>query len=222
MKLRALHVVEQIKPRPAGGYTVVARRLDPDQPGRSERCEVSGTSLVLSAGTVGSTELLLRAAYVDRTLPRLPAAIGHHFSPNGDMIFAGTLDADVDVDPSHGPSITVGASVNAPGSGNLITLQDLGFPPSLTSILDEVLPLPAKIRATGKAVASYFGALTGPRPLSGPTSFLLVRPSRTFSPISVWAPTPATACSASTAGESWRWIGAPAPAWRCSQKWKRP
>ena len=161
MEVRPLHLAEQIRPNPSGGYTVVARRLDPDQPGRSERCEVSGANLVLSAGTVGSTELLMRTKYVDRTLPRLPAAIGQHFSPNGDMIFAGTLDADVEVDPSQGPSITVGAFVNAPGSGNLVTLQDLGFPPSLTSILDEVLPVPAKIRATGKAVGSYIGALAG-------------------------------------------------------------
>ncbi len=161
MTLRALHEAEQIKPNARGGYTVVARRLDPDHPGRFERCEVSGATLVLSAGTVGSTELLLRARDVDRTLPRLPAALGRHFSPNGDMIFAGTRDANVEVDPSHGPSITVGASVNARGSANLVTLQDLGFPPSVTSILDELLPLPVKIRDTGKAVASYVGAMTG-------------------------------------------------------------
>jgi cholesterol oxidase len=161
MTLRPLHVAEQIKPNAGGGYTVVARQLDPDHPGRFERLEVSGASLVLSAGTVGSTELLLRARDVDRTLPRLPAALGRHFSPNGDMIFAGTRDAAVDVDPSYGPSITVGAFVNSPGSANLVTLQDLGFPPSVTSILDELLPVPAKIRDTGKAVASYVGALTG-------------------------------------------------------------
>jgi cholesterol oxidase len=77
------------------------------------------------------------------------------------MIFAGTRDADVDVDPSHGPSITVGASVSPPGSVNLLTLQDLGFPPSVTSILDEVLPVPTKIRDTAKAIVSYVGALAG-------------------------------------------------------------
>lgn len=161
MTLKPLHVAETIKPLPAGGYTVVARQLDPDHPGRFERVEVTGTTLVLSAGTVGSTELLLRAR--DTTLPRLPAGLGRHFSPNGDMIFAGTQDADQEVDPSYGPSITAGTFVNPPGSPHLITLQDLGFPPSVTSILDEILPTPAKIANTGKAILSYIDALTGRR-----------------------------------------------------------
>ena len=161
LEVRPLHEAEQIKPDPAGGYTVVVRRFDPDQPGQFERWEVRGSRVVVSAGTLGSTELLLRARDVDRTLPGLPRAVGRHFSPNGDMIFAGTRDADVDVDPSHGPSITVGAFVNAPGSANLVTLQDLGFPPSITSILDEVLPAPVKIRDTARAVSSYVKAMMG-------------------------------------------------------------
>jgi cholesterol oxidase len=164
LTLRPLHVAEQIRPNPRGGYTVVARQLDPEQPGRFERSEVTGTSLVISAGSVGSTELLLQARDLHRTLPNLPAALGRHFSPNGDMIFAGTLGADIDVDPSHGPSITVGAFVNSPDSANVVSLQDLGFPPSLTSILDELLPVPAKLIDTGKAIASYAGALAGRNP----------------------------------------------------------
>jgi cholesterol oxidase len=163
MDLRPLHIADQIRPLPGGGWTVVARRLDPDQPGGSEPMEVHGANLVLSAGTLGSTELLLRARDRHRTLPRLPAMLGRRFSPNGDMIFAGTLDADVDVDPTHGPSITVGAFVNGDSSPNLITLQDLGYPPSIMSILDEILPVPAKLRYTGRAIGTYMEALAGRR-----------------------------------------------------------
>lgn len=161
LELRQLHAVDRIRLRSEGGYTVVVRQYDPDQPGREERCEIHATSLVLAAGALGSTELLLRARDVDRTLPNLPASLGRRFSSNGDMIFAGTIGADAEVDLSHGPSITVGAFVHRSGSPNLITLQDLGFPPSLTSILDAILPVPAKLRSTGRAIASYLGALTG-------------------------------------------------------------
>jgi cholesterol oxidase len=161
LEVRPLSAAEQIRPDPRGGYTIVVRRLDPDHPGQFDRSEVHGDRVVLSAGSLGSTELLLRARDVDRTLPGLPLAVGQHFSANGDMIFAGTLDADVDVDPSHGPSITVGAFVNDPGSANLVTLQDLGFPPSITSILDEVLPTRLKIRDTSRAVRNYLRAMAG-------------------------------------------------------------
>lgn len=164
LEVRPLHVADQIKHGPDGGYTVGVRRLDPDQPGASDRTEVTGRMLVLAGGTVGSTELLLKARDTDRTLPRLPAALGRRFSPNGDMIFAGTRDADEVVDPSYGPAITAGAFVSPPGSPHVIHLQDLGFPPSVTSILDAALPTPARLLDTIRAIGSYVSAAGGRRP----------------------------------------------------------
>ena len=130
LELRQLHAVEHIRPHSNGGYTVVARQYDPDQPGREQRCELHAASLVLSAGALGSTELLLRARDVDRTLPRAADEPGRRFSSNGDMIFAGTIDADAEVDLSHGPSITVGAFVDALG----ITQPDHPAGPRLPSV----------------------------------------------------------------------------------------
>lgn len=172
MELRPLHQAERIRPAEGGGYTVVARRYDPAQPGRFDRCEVTGSVLVLSAGTLGSTELLLRARDVDRTLPRLPASVGRYFSGNGDMIFAGAGGTDEEVDPSHGPSITVGALVQRPGSPYLITLQDLGFPPTVTSILDEVMLTGAKLGSIWRALSSYVGAVRGRRRFAAEELFL--------------------------------------------------
>ncbi|MFN2592500.1 MAG: GMC family oxidoreductase, partial [Candidatus Dormibacteria bacterium] len=164
LEIRPLHVAEHIRPASTVGYVVSSRRLDPDRPGTWEPTEVTGRTLVLSAGTIGSTELLLRARDLDRTLPHLPTTVGRRFSPNGDMIFGGTMDADELVDPSYGPAITAGAFVNAPSSPHVIHLQDLGFPPSVTSLLDGMLPTRARLLSTGRALAGYVGAASGRAP----------------------------------------------------------
>lgn len=64
-----------------------------------------GARVVLSAGTLGTTELLLRARDVDRSLPELSQRLGHGFSANGD--FLGSIHkAEVDLAPNVGPDVT--------------------------------------------------------------------------------------------------------------------
>src|SRR5215471_11927212 len=104
-----LHVVDRIEPSGDNGYRVSFDRLDPAHPNRSERGSVMGRQLILAAGTLGTSELLLRAKQVHRTLPNLSRALGTRFSGNGDFILAGTFEADREVDPGRGPSITAGA-----------------------------------------------------------------------------------------------------------------
>jgi len=157
MEVRPLHVVERVEAEGDGGYAVTARRLDPDRPGSFDRVRVAGRELVLSAGTLGSTELLLRA-HRQGDLPRLPPTLGRRFSTNGDMLFAGTVGVDRVVDPSSGPSITAGAFVQQPGSAHVISVQDLGYPPALTSLFDGTLPLPSRVRSLGQAAAGYVHA----------------------------------------------------------------
>ena len=170
LEVRPLHLAERIEPVD-GGYAVVARRLDPQRPGTWERCRVRGDKVVLAAGSLGSTELLLKARDLHRTLPRLPAALGGRFSPNGDMIFAGTLGAEDRVDPSHGPSITAGAFVQPPGSPHLIQVQDLGYPPAFTSIADGAVPTAKRLGSTVAAAAGYLRAARGGPPFRGALLF---------------------------------------------------
>jgi len=158
LEIRPLHLADRIDPAAGGGYTVTVRRLDPDRPGLFDRDQVTGTTLVVAAGAVGSTELLLKARDLHRTLPGLPAALGLRFSANGDMLFAGTKDAAELIDPSHGPSITAGAFVQGPGSRHVIQIQDLGYPPALTSLLDGALPLPSRVRSLASAASGYVHA----------------------------------------------------------------
>ncbi|MDQ3979643.1 MAG: GMC family oxidoreductase [Actinomycetota bacterium] len=158
LEVRPLHTVDTLAPNGDEGYIVRARRHDPEVPGRSEPCEFRATSVVLSAGAIGSTEILLRSRDQARTLPRLPAALGQRFSGNGDMLFAGTKNVADVVDSSRGPSITAGAFVQRPGSRHLIQLQDLGFPPALTSLFDGTLPVPSRVRSLAHAAGGYWEA----------------------------------------------------------------
>ncbi len=125
----------------AGGYEVAFRRLDetsgakaPDsfQPsnvkaealtrleGRLDGPEdleevVHARSLFLAAGSLGTTELLLRARGLDRTLPGLSPRLGHNWSANGDF-FAGLLNSRQPIVPTVGPSVAAAADAS-----------DLGF-----------------------------------------------------------------------------------------------
>lgn len=78
--------VSEITPS-AGGWRV---RVQID--GGSE-CMVEAGSVVLAAGTLGSTEILLRSRATGLSLS---PALGHRFSGNGDMV-ALTYNGDVDV-----------------------------------------------------------------------------------------------------------------------------
>jgi cholesterol oxidase len=165
LEIRPLHVAERIEAASGSdGWTVTARQLDADHPGgASERRRVTGRSVVVAAGTLGTNELLLRSRDVDRTLPRLPAAVGRRYSPNGDMLFAGTIDAERRIDPSDGPSITAGTLVRG-RSGNLVHVQDLGFPPAFTSFADGAIPVRKRLVSTGRAALSYLAASRGGPP----------------------------------------------------------
>jgi cholesterol oxidase len=69
--------------------------------------EISVTTrrVCLSAGSLGSTELLMRCRDVHGTLPHVSPRLGERFSANGDFLsFA--VDGDKEVDPTYGPVIT--------------------------------------------------------------------------------------------------------------------
>ncbi len=157
LEVRPLHLADRIEPA-STGYTVTANALDPGRPGEGEPVSVTGRTVVVAAGTLGSSELLLRARDVHRSLPRLPSALGRRFSPNGDMLFAGTEHSDQIVDPSEGPSITAGAFVQGRSSRHLIQLQDLGYPPALTSLFDGALPTAGRMRSVAEAAIGYVHA----------------------------------------------------------------
>ncbi len=157
-----LHQVDKIEPLGDDGYRVSFDRLDPTNLSHIEPGSVVGRKIILAAGTLGTNELLLRCKEVHRTLPNLSAMLGRHFSGNGDFLLAGTQDADREIDPGRGPSITVGADFST--ANNRIFIEDLGFPDPFMWFLEGAAPNSHRLVNIIRAVGSYFLASIGVGP----------------------------------------------------------
>jgi cholesterol oxidase len=112
-QIRTEHLVERIVPLGEDGaddaqadgrfgYRVSYRGLGGS---RGVSASVTTHRVVLSAGTLGTTELLLRARDRDRTLPRLSRQLGRRFSGNGDFL-SFVLGGERPAEPNWGPVIT--------------------------------------------------------------------------------------------------------------------
>jgi cholesterol oxidase len=128
--------VRSLAPREGGGYAVryvehdigdEGRKIDTrDQRVRPVR-ELTCDRLVLSAGTLGSTYLLLKSR---GDFPGLSPRLGTRFGGNGDLLtFA--IGADRDLDAHRGPVIT--SALHVPdkldgGQGRGFYVEDAGYP----------------------------------------------------------------------------------------------
>ena len=72
---------------------------------------VTTQRVIVSAGTFGSNELLMRCRDVYKTLPDISNRLGQHFSANGDFL-SFVVDGEQAADPNYGPVITVGTDYN--------------------------------------------------------------------------------------------------------------
>ena len=147
----ALHKAERIEPRD-GGYTVHFTRMSGDG-GEWEPGRVHAAKVVVAAGTLGSTGLLLKARDAHKTLPALSKALGTRFSGNGDYLLAGTNNVSRDVDLGHGLPITAGAFF--PTRNNLIQIQDLGTPEGFAWYLEGVVPSLGRFKNLFKYLGAY-------------------------------------------------------------------
>jgi len=109
--VRTQSVVERIVPLNAAqdddpdgdgyhGYRVVFRNVQ-----TGDTHEVTTHRVIVSAGTLGTSELLLRCRDVHRTLPRISERLGQQFSGNGDFL-AFAIDGKKEINSTYGPVIT--------------------------------------------------------------------------------------------------------------------
>lgn len=124
------HRVDQVRKVQDGfEIDVTVRGREGEAPGEpGER--VRARTVVLSAGTLGSTEILLKSV---ATLPPLSPLLGRHFSGNGDFLIPKTVNTPQDLQPTSGPSIVVGADFST--GTNKIFIEDLGRIPFLEAIV---------------------------------------------------------------------------------------
>jgi cholesterol oxidase len=97
---------------------------------------VSAPTVVLAAGAVNSTELLLRCRDEFGTLPELSDRLGTGYSGNGDFL-AFAFDTDQEFAPSTGPTITTGIVYDR-GTGadrRWFVFEEGGFPRQLARLV---------------------------------------------------------------------------------------
>ncbi len=155
-EIRDLCEVRSFGPRDGGGYSVDFVEHDLAHEG-----EVVDTSalplhtvtcdrLVLSAGTLGTTYLLLKNR---ERLPALSGALGTHFSGNGDLLTLALRPRHPDtgrpirIEGGIGPSITVAIRRKGPPDGDTdrgFYFEDAGYP-DLLNWLIQALEFPGAI-----------------------------------------------------------------------------
>lgn len=135
-EIRPLHIVTSIEPVP-GGYRVHFDRLvnagsaaSPSTASRVTGGSQTAARVIVAAGSLGSTELLLRCRDVTRTLRRLSPHLGRNWSSNGDFLTpAFYAHREVQPSPSQGPTITsVIDFLDGSEEGQSFWVQDGGFP----------------------------------------------------------------------------------------------
>ncbi|HXV33695.1 MAG TPA: GMC family oxidoreductase [Gaiellaceae bacterium] len=135
-EIRTRCEVRSLAPREGGGYTVRYVEHDPADEGREIKTddprvrpvrELTCDRLVLAAGTLGSTFLLLRSR---DAFPGLSPRLGSRFGGNGDLLtFA--VGAKRPLDAHRGPVIT--SALHVPdeldgGEGRGFYVEDAGYP----------------------------------------------------------------------------------------------
>lgn len=129
--------VTRIEPRDGGYVVTTTTPSDAASPLRTW----SAPRVVLAAGAVGTTELLLRSRDVYGTLPRLSSQLGAGFSGNGDFLTLAELKTP-QADMTTGPTITTSTIVDVSEGRRSVwyQVQDGAFPRAIHDLLDAVMP----------------------------------------------------------------------------------
>ncbi len=151
-EVRALHLVRGIVPI-AGGYRVDYERITD---GGLVAGSATATRVVLAAGSLGRTELLLRARDEAGTLPRVSPQLGHRWSSNGDFLTP-AFYSERRVEPTRGPTITCAVDfLDGSRDGERFFVEDGGFPNLIGNTVGELATTASKL---GGVYAVAFAAL---------------------------------------------------------------
>lgn len=153
-QVRPLHLVRCIMPE-GGGFRVVFDRL---QDGRVVRGEESAARVVLAAGSIGTTELLLRCRDQHKTLRSLSPMLGRRWTSNANFLSLAAYPEADRLRQSTGPTIA-GMIDFADGSfrNQRFVVEDDGFPNLLLGAFKDCLDGRART-ALGRRVLKKFEA----------------------------------------------------------------
>lgn len=131
-EIRPLHLVHKLEPLD-GGWRVHFEKIELDSDDSNSGRRVPGTMtaarVLLAAGSIGSTELLLRCRDEHGTLPALSPRLGHGWAHNGDFVTPTFYDKRT-ISPSYGVTISSAIDLldySGPG-GQALFVEDGGVP----------------------------------------------------------------------------------------------
>lgn len=130
-EVRPLHLVRYISPE-NGGYRVQFDRIEN---GRLVPGSETARRVIVAAGSLGSTELLLRSRDQYKTLPGISKFLGYNWSSNGDFLTPAFYD-DRSISPTQGPTITCAIDfLDGDVDNKQFFIEDGGFPHILRNVL---------------------------------------------------------------------------------------
>jgi cholesterol oxidase len=142
-EIRELHIVNNIEPT-SSGYQVDYERIDGKSPTTGR---MTSRLVILAAGSLGSTELLLRCREAG-SLKNLSPRLGQGWSSNGDFLTPALYSRDRMLpSPSEGPPITSAIDfLDGSVRGESFWIQDGGFPDLLAQYVEKVGVLKQNVR----------------------------------------------------------------------------
>ena len=146
VQIRPLHLVTTIEPI-VDGYRVQSDDLSNGQ--RRPRSDTARL-VIVAAGSLGSTELLLRCRDVYRSLPNISTRAGRGWSSNGDFLTP-AVHFTRDVFPSKGPTIAAAIDfLDGSVDNTTFWVQDGGLPALTVEYLrrksnDPTVSFPARL-----------------------------------------------------------------------------
>jgi len=151
-EVRPLHFVTKIEPQ-GSGYRVSFDRLENGKriPGTEDAGRV-----IVAAGSLGSTELMLRCRDQHKTLPAISAFLGKNWSSNGDFLTPAFYENRA-LFPRIGPTISSGINfLDRSREGQSFLIEDGGIP----NILN--MHMQATQSPNAKGVSKQAGGKTHP------------------------------------------------------------
>ncbi len=137
-------------------------------PGHPEE-SVLAKRVIVSAGTLGSTEILMRCRDLHKTLPRVSARLGSGFSGNGDFL-SFVIQGKKPSDPNHGPVITQATDFNLFTDFDrerAFVLEDAGYPGFLAWFVEGVKPSYLRLGSFWSAAVASLRRWFGGRRMGG-------------------------------------------------------
>lgn len=135
-EIRPLHVVRHVAPE-QDGYRIEYERI---ADGTLVHGSATARVVVLGAGSLGSTEILLRSRDLAGTLPNVSPFLGRNWSSNGDFLTPAIHPFHrPPVNPTRGPTITAAIDfLDGDDQGYEFFIEDGGFPDLARLLLERL------------------------------------------------------------------------------------